>query len=154
MSPTRLTCLKNSCEFPKNPFRHRCCRATIRKPVRNAAVELLRIVAHHGHAVPADAEAAFHAGLKGFGKWGESCAYNGERKPSTAALDKSLDVLVALNGEGRKMLLGTVTTVVLHDEQLTVPEAELIRAICASLEIPLPPQIGVSLNSNIDSGSD
>jgi hypothetical protein len=125
-----------------------------RKPVRDAAVELLRIVAHHGHAVPADAEAAFHAGLKGFGKWGENCAYNGDRKPSTAALDKSLDTLVALNGEGRKMLLDTVTTVVLHDEQLTVPEAELIRAICASLEIPLPPQIGVSLNSDTDSGSD
>jgi hypothetical protein len=52
------------------------------------------------------------------------------------------------------MLLETVTTVVLHDEQLTVPEAELIRTICASLEIPLPPQIGVSLNSDTDSGSD
>jgi len=125
-----------------------------RKPVRDAAVELLRIVAHHGHAVEADAKAAFDAGLKRFGKWGENCAYDGERKPSTAALDKSLDMLVALNGEGRKMLLETLTTVVLHDEQLTVPEAELIRAICASLEIPLPPQIGVSLNSKTDSGSD
>ena len=125
-----------------------------RKPVRDAAVELLRIVAHHGHTNEADGEAAFRAGLKKFGKWGESCMYDSERKPSTAALDKSLDLLVALNGEGRKMLLESVTTVVLHDEQLTVTEAELIRAICASLEIPLPPQIGVSLNSNTKSGSD
>ena len=125
-----------------------------RKSVREAAVELLRIVAHYGHAVDADGEAAFRAGLKRFGKWGESCAYDVKRKPSTAALDKSLDMLVALNGEGRKMLLESVTTVVLHDEQLNVPEAELIRAICASLEIPLPPQIGVSLNSNNKSGSD
>jgi len=125
-----------------------------RKSVRIAAVELLRIVAHHGHINEADGEAAFRAGLKQFGKWGESFMYDSERKPSTTALDKSLDILVALNGEGRKMLLESVTTVVLHDEQLTVAEAELIRAICASLEIPLPPQIGVSLNSNTKSGSD
>ncbi len=96
----------------------------------------------------------FMPASKGSANGARICAYNGERKPSTAALDKSLDTLVALNGEGRKMLLDTVTTVVLHDEQLTVREAELIRAICASLEIPLPPQIGVSLNSDTDSGSD
>jgi len=52
------------------------------------------------------------------------------------------------------MLLDSVTSVVLHDEKLTVVESELIRAICASLEIPLPPQIGVSLNSDSNSGSD
>ena len=137
-----------------SPSRSPKRRRAGRKPVREAAVELLRIVAHHGHAVDAEGEAAFRAGLKKFGKWGQNSSYAGERKPSTAALDKSLDMLVALNGDGRKMLLGAVTTVVLHDEQLTIPEAELIRAICASLEIPLPPQIGVSLNSDTDSGSD
>ena len=144
---TNLRHIMNPSSSPKR-------RRAGRKPVRDAAVELLRIVAHYGHAIESDGEAAFRAGLKRFGKWGESCAYDVERKPSTTALDKSLDTLVALNGEGRKMLLESVTTVVLHDEQLNVPEAELIRAICASLEIPLPPQIGVSLNSDTNSGSD
>jgi Zn-dependent protease with chaperone function len=125
-----------------------------RKVVRDAAVELLRITAHYGHSSDADGEAAFRSGLAVFGNWGGDYAYAGEHSPSTAGLDKSLDQLAALNGEGRQMLLNAVTQVVLHDEQLTVPEAELIRAICASLEIPLPPQIGVSLNSDSVSGSD
>ena len=125
-----------------------------RKPVRDAAVELLRVVAHFGHSNESDGEAAFRAGLSKFGKWGDDYAYAGDSDLSTASLEKSLDQLVALNGEGRQMLLDSVTQVVLHDEQLTVPEAELIRAICASLEIPLPPQIGVSLNSTPDTGSE
>ncbi len=137
-----------------NPSKSPKRRRVGRKPVRGAAVELLRIVAHHGHDTDADREAAFRAGLRNFGKWGDEYAYTGESQPSTAGLEKSLDMLVALNGDGRQMLLSAVTGVVLHDERLTVPEAEMIRVICASLEIPLPPQIGVSLNSNTNSGSE
>ena len=125
-----------------------------RKPVRDAAVDLLRIAAHYGHDSDVDGEAAYRAGLAKFGTWGDNYGYAGEQEPSTASLDRSLDQLAALNGDGRQMLLDAVTDVVLHDEQLTIPEAELIRAICASLEIPLPPQIGVSLNSDSISGSD
>lgn len=125
-----------------------------RKPVRDAAVDLLRIAAHYGHDSDVDGEAAYRAGLAIFGNWGDAYDYAGEHEVSTASLDRSLDQLVALNGDGRQMLLDAVTEVVLHDDKLTVPEAELIRAICASLEIPLPPQIGVSLNSDSISGSD
>jgi Zn-dependent protease with chaperone function len=124
-----------------------------RKAVRDAAVHLLRIVARYGHANDADAATAFRAGLSQFGSWGDDYAYEKAVVPTTSDLEKSLDQLVALNAEGRQMLLDSVTTVVLHDEELTVPEAELVRTICASLEIPLPPQIGVSLNSVPDSGS-
>jgi Zn-dependent protease with chaperone function len=125
-----------------------------RKAVRAAAVELLRIAAHYGNDSATQGEAAFRTGLAAFGDWGDAYSYSGETQPSTAGLDRSLDQLATLNGDGRQMLLNAVTQVVMHDEQLTVAEAELVRAICASLEIPLPPQIGVSLNSDSKSGSD
>ncbi|MDH5321026.1 MAG: M48 family metallopeptidase [Gammaproteobacteria bacterium] len=124
-----------------------------RTVVRNAAVELLRLVAHHGHGNDRDGEAAFHAGLSVFGSWGESCEYAADHELSVTQLDQNLDQLIALNGAGRQMLLDAVTQVVVHDGQLAVAEAELVRAICASLEIPLPPQIGVSWNSAPESGS-
>ena len=115
-----------------------------RKVVRDAAVDLLRIIAHYGHDDIGDGEAAFRAGLSQFGDWGDAYEYAAKQKLSTTELDQNLDRLIALNGAGREMLLDAVTRVVLHDKQLTVTEAELVRAICASLEIPLPPQIGVS----------
>ena len=37
------------------------------------------------------------------------------------------------------MLIEAVTLVVLFDRKLTVAESELLRAVCASLECPLPP---------------
>jgi Zn-dependent protease with chaperone function len=136
------------------PSKSRKAKRASRKDVRNAAVDLMRVVAQHGHDNDADGEAAFRSGLEKFGKWGDAYTYDSDIAATTSSLEKSLDQLVSLNSEGRQMLLDSVTTVVLHDEKLTVPEAELVRTICASLEIPLPPQIGVSLNSDSNSGSD
>ncbi len=124
-----------------------------REDVRDAAVELLRVVAEHGHDNDADRAAAFHAGLDHFGKWGDAYEYHSEIRSTTFSLEKSLDQLVSLNAEGRQMLLDAVTRVVLHDDQLTLAEAELVRTICASLEIPLPPQFGVSLDAVAKTGS-
>ena len=135
------------------PSKRRKNKRASRKDVRDAAVDLLRVVAQHGHDNDADGEAALRAGLAKFGKWGDTYTYGSDLTATTSSLERSLDQLVSLNSEGRKMLLDSITTVVLHDEKLTVPEAELVRTICASLEIPLPPQIGVSLNSHPNSGS-
>jgi len=135
------------------PSLNRKSKRASRKDVRDAAVDLLRIVAQHGHENATDGEAAFRSGLGKFGKWGDEYDYGGDFAATTSSLEASLDQLVSLNSEGRQMLLDSVTTVVLHDNKLTVPEAELVRTICASLEIPLPPQIGVSLNSDSNPGS-
>jgi hypothetical protein len=128
-------------------------RRAKRQDVRDAAVELLRVVAQQGHEDPVQGAAAFHSGLSQFGGWGESYEFHSDTRSTIFSLEQSLDQLVSLNAEGRQMLLGAVTQVVLHDDQLTLPEAELVRTICASLEIPLPPQIGVSLNSIPEPGS-
>lgn len=114
-------------------------RRGIREPVRRAAVDLLRVIAKHGHDDPGEAKRAFDAGVASFGKWGGQFAFDDDSGTSVAVLDQSLDRLLALNSEGKQMLLEAITIVVMSDKTLSVTEAELIRAICASLDCPLPP---------------
>ena len=82
---------------------------------------------------------AFAAGIAAFGKWGQEFDYDADHKPSVAVLDESLERLLSLNSKGKQLLLEAVTAVVMSDKSLSVTEAELIRAICASLDCPLPP---------------
>ena len=110
-----------------------------REPVRKAAIELLRIVARHGHDDIGAQEQAFRAGANAFGKWGSKFEFEADHDYSIQVLDHSLEVLLALNGEGKKALLNALTATAMWDRTLRLEEAELIRAICASLACPLPP---------------
>lgn len=122
-----------------DPARHHKRRRVAREPVRKAAANLLRVVASHGHVDDAARKRAFDAGIAKFGRWGEAFDYGTDEKYSVPVLDESLDVLLALNSEGKQMLLEAVIEVVMSDNRLAIAEAELIRAICASLHCPLPP---------------
>ena len=125
-----------------HPSRRQAHRRATREPVRRAAVDLLRIVARHGHPDDAVQRRAFAAGVANFGSWGSKFSFDAEHDYSMAVLDKSLELLLALNGDGKQMLLEAVAAVVMSDCTLEVAEAELIRAICASLGCPLPPILG------------
>lgn len=124
-----------------DPSRKQKIRKATREPVRKAAIDLLRIVAKHGHEDVAQQQSAFRAGADLFGKWGSKFTFEGDHDVSVHALDQSLELLLALNGEGKKMLLEAITATVMSDKTLRISEAELIRAICASLSCPLPPII-------------
>jgi Zn-dependent protease with chaperone function len=110
-----------------------------RRDLRQAAVDLLAVVADYGHEDDAQSERAFDAGKAKFGKWAKNHTYRSREHYSLATLDRSLDVLAALNGKGRRAMLEAVTSVATYDNEVTIAEAELIRAICASLNVPLPP---------------
>jgi len=114
-------------------------RRGIREPVRRAAVDLLRIIARHGHKDTGEAQRAFEAGAASFGDWGRKFSFDDDSGTSVAVLDQSLEMLLALNGDGKQMLLEAIAVVVMSDKILSATEAELIRAICASLDCPLPP---------------
>jgi Zn-dependent protease with chaperone function len=114
-------------------------RRAARGPVRNAAIDLLRIVATYGHDADDARQGAFAAGTAVFGEWGDEFDYDLAAHPSLQELDRSLDMLLALNSEGQQLLLQAVTEVVMYDHKLSVVEGELIRAICATLGCPLPP---------------
>jgi hypothetical protein len=49
-----------------------------------------------------------------------------------------LDQLVPL---AKEQLVEAMVATVTHDQQLTMGEAELLRAVCAGLHCPLPPLV-------------
>jgi hypothetical protein len=110
-----------------------------RKASQSAAIDLLRIVADQGNPDAAAREHAFQAGVAVFGKWVE------DQPPARTAdeiikiLDRSLDILGGINTAGQRSLVQAVSNTIAHDGKLTIAEAELLRAICASLDCPLPP---------------
>jgi Zn-dependent protease with chaperone function/uncharacterized tellurite resistance protein B-like protein len=55
------------------------------------------------------------------------------------AFDQALDGLSALQVTAKHLLIEGLVRTIAHDEMLTPAEAELLRAICAVLECPLPP---------------
>jgi Zn-dependent protease with chaperone function len=126
-------------ERAADPSRRRPVRRVSKGPVREAAANLLRVIARYGHADDAARARAFGKGLAVFGKWGEAFEYRTSEACSTADLDDALELLVTLNGKGKELLLEAITAVVTSDGQLAFAEAGLIRAICASLDCPLPP---------------
>ncbi len=112
-----------------------------KKAARDAAVKLVRIVAWHGSDDPARRENAYEAGLSAFGRWAGAQAAPPTVSGTVAELDACLDVLQRINMSGRQTLVQALTATILHDGKLDVAETELLRAICAALQCPLPPII-------------
>ena len=131
--------LVSSLRRAMHPSRKPRRRSAKRAPVREAAIDLLRIIAHHGHQTDNDGEKAFRAGLELFGNWAHDARYDVEREFTAPVLDKQLDLLSAMNSEGRQMLVKAISTTVAADGKLTNVEADLLRAVCATLAVPLPP---------------
>ena len=112
---------------------------TGRKALRRAILTLLSVIARYGHDNDTERADAYQAGIALFGAWARDTLYRSDIDYSVSVLDESLDVLLNLNSKGRQMLIRAISAVVLFDGQLTVTETELVRAICASLDCPLPP---------------
>jgi len=134
--------LTNSLEQAEDPSGRRKRRRSTKKAVRQAAIDLLRTVARHGHSSAEARASAFRAGAAEFGQWASDAEYGDETLQTVTVLDRSLTVLARTNSAGRKSLLQAVGKTVSHDGKMSVPEAELLRAICASLDCPLPPILG------------
>ena len=117
-----------------------------RKKARNAAIDLIRIVADQGNDDGNASEHAYQAGISSFGKWAaERNNKKTDDRQTVAVLDQSLDTLRQMNLAGRKSLLQAVSNTISHDGKLTLREAELLRAVCASLDCPLPPILQATL---------
>ena len=110
-----------------------------RSELQASAIGLLRVLADYGHSDEDERNAAFATGIETLGAWAQDHQYESDRKFTVAVLDHSLDVLLGLNMKGKESLLRAISATAGHDGKLTVTEAELIRAVCATLNYPLPP---------------
>jgi hypothetical protein len=98
---------------------------------------LLSVLAHHGCADVSAARRAYEIGAHHL--------YPRER-PAYAApehwqapLDAALSRLDRLAPLAKEQLVEALVKTILHDEQATIGELELLRTVCATLHCPLPP---------------
>jgi len=109
------------------------------RAVRGDIQVLFSVLARYGHPDGVEARRAYEAGVHHL--------YPRER-PAYAVpgdwarlLDASLSRLDRLAPVAKEGLVEAMVKAVAHDGQLTLGEAELLRAICASVHCPLPPLI-------------
>jgi hypothetical protein len=113
-------------------------RLTLQAVQQDAQV-LFSVLAQHGHSDATGARRAYEAGMHhlfprerpGYGLAG----------PWAPALDGALSRLDQLVPIAKEQLVEAMVATVTHDQQLTMGEAELLRAVCASMHCPLPPLV-------------
>lgn len=99
-------------------------------------VTVLSLLAHAGHESEAEVGKAFKAGLSEFGTSGfilpkSSC--------TLAAFDVALKRLALFSPQIKERLIRSFCACLLADNVITPKEGELLRAIAANLNCPLPP---------------
>ncbi len=115
--------------------------------IREAVTALIANVAAFGHDDPTAARAAFVAGMTVVGS---PTAKPPPFEPVTAArnlgeLDRALRRLATLRPRDKLRILTAVLATIRRDGRIEVEEAELFRAIAATLDCPLPPSGRIDL---------
>ena len=107
--------------------------------VHNDIQVLFSVLAQHGHADEASARRAYEVGVHHLLP---------RERPAFAvaenwsqSLDRALSRLDQLAPVMKEQLVEAMVKTVTHDQQLTLPEAELLRTVCATLHCPLPPLV-------------
>lgn len=107
--------------------------------VQPDAQVLFSVLARHGHSDEIGARRAYEAGMHHLFPR-ERPAY-GIAGPWGTALDVALSRLDQLVPIAKEQLIEAMVATVTHDQQLTMGEAEMLRAVCASVHCPLPPLV-------------
>jgi hypothetical protein len=117
---------------------------TGRLPLASAMAEVglvLSALAQHGHNDETAARRAYEAGMHHvFPRERPAYAPHVE----WTLLDRALSKLDQLMPIAKEQIVEALTKTVTHDQQLTISEAELLRAVCASLHCPLPPLVNAA----------
>jgi Zn-dependent protease with chaperone function len=100
------------------------------------ALDLLMIVAAHGHEDASQALAALQAGQTRL--IGQTLDTPPQLERWTQRLDGSMKALDALRLSEKKALMAALVCVVMHDGEVLPREYELVRVICGALHVPLP----------------
>ncbi|HXU45860.1 MAG TPA: M48 family metallopeptidase [Thermoanaerobaculia bacterium] len=112
--------------------------ATLAAQSADAAV-VLSAVAHACGDSPEAARASFDAAVRFLGGEAGALILKADADCAPEAVDRSLRALADLAPQAKKRLLETATACAVADRQVTMAEAELLRAIADSLDCPVPP---------------
>ena len=104
--------------------------------LEDPARALVLALAHIGHRDEPARRAAEAAGLTRAG-WSPTTGPS-LREDWHEALERSLGPLDGLRPSAKGTLMAALVATLTHDQQVTVAEAEALRAICGALHVPLP----------------
>ncbi len=106
---------------------------------RAELADLYAVLARHGQEDETVARRAYVAGMSGLFP-GDAPDY---RPPEdwVGALDAALERIDGLEPLIKQAVVQGLVATVTHDDRVTVAEAELLRAICACLHVPVPPTL-------------
>lgn len=113
--------------------------------------DLLAIVARHGQDDEGAAEEAFAAGAERV--IGERPAMPAPSADWPAQLDRALASLDRLRPDDKRRLVGSLVAVIVADRETIPAEHELLRAVCASLHVPVPPLGATESTGEVEDGS-
>jgi len=100
------------------------------------ALQVMAVLASHGHKEAADAESAFSAGVKALDLASDTKMPNVDNW--VVALDQALPKLDKLKSTEKEKLVRALTEVVMHDGKLEPTELELLRVTCDLIHVPIP----------------
>ena len=101
--------------------------------------DVFAVIACYGNDDSADAQRAYLLGMHEV--MPDSIREYAEVKEWSLALDRALPKLDQLTPAGKELVVRGLTRAIGADGKVSVTEAELLRAICATLHCPLPPQL-------------
>ncbi len=100
---------------------------------------VLSALGHACDSTPEEAAASFNAALRFLGGEAGAIGFSARQDCPPEVIDRALRSLGDLVPQAKKRLLEAATACVVSDAQVTVSEAELLRAIADSLDCPVPP---------------
>jgi Zn-dependent protease with chaperone function len=103
---------------------------------REDALQVMAVLAQHGHDDAAAAAAAFRGGCESLGM--DPTTVMPAADDWVGVLDTALPALDRLKSSEKARLVHALAAVVLHDGQLVTAELELLRAACDLIHVPLP----------------
>lgn len=117
------------------PIAPRCnSLAALQSPL----VVVLSTLAHAGQAAEADAQSAFQQGIA---RIGDGLSMLAKDQCSLGALDEALKQLAQAAPNLKKTILDACVACIAADGKVTIREAELLRAVAAMLDCPVPPVV-------------
>jgi Zn-dependent protease with chaperone function len=102
---------------------------------------VLALLAWEGHPEPDQAARAFDAGMRGYIGGDHTQRLPPREECSLAEFDTALQTLNQSVPAIKRRIVVACAACILANQQLTVREAELLRAICDTLDCPLPPLV-------------
>jgi hypothetical protein len=111
------------------------------KKLAHQVATVLALLAWEGQPEPDQAARAFDTGMRGYIGGDHSHRLPPREKCSLAEFDAALQTLNQSVPAIKRKIVIACAACILANQQVTVREAELLRAICDTLDCPLPPLV-------------